>query len=421
MSPLPAALRVGVVSTGEGQGSSELGLVVRRVCAALAGSADVTVLATGPAPLPPVDDGAVRVVTFAGSRPDPRARAAAHSTFFGPEPGAAGVPDCGCTAEMRRILAADLPYAAQQVLLRSGGGESADLLAHLAAAPYDVVVFAGCSTVSTHRGVDALRGRCRTALLAGAVDEPAFWMPAVGELLDAVDTVLTAGEYETALVARRSRHRARPRTGTPARPSPPGRAAPRHVGLVLRVAELSTRTPPYGYDGRPTFGVVADWNEPRRHHRRAVTWGTRLHHDLAGRGVVRFVGPGTQRLAPWGRAPFSNSRVDIWRWMHRSTAIIDPDPAPLVGRVALESLMYGTPVIVPAASGASRHHAEAGDGGLWYRSYDEMRACAQAMLEPEAAAVLGSQGRAYAEAAYGDTEAFVRRVRAAVLGGPGEA
>jgi len=397
--------RVGVVATASAQGWAELPLLVHRVCGALACVARVTLLLVGETARRPGRDGAVEVLTFAGRSPRTGADLALRRACFGPDPVSDGGVACACTAALRRSLAADLPVGAQEALLRSAGGESPELFAHLASLPYDVIVFAGCATASTYWGLQAVGGRRPMVLLAGAVDDPPLWMAAVGDVLDGVDAVLVTSDYEADLLARRA-------------PSlEPARV--HDVGFVVEVAELSVRTPPFGFDGRATVVVAGDWNESLRGHDRVVAWATRLEHDLDGRATVRFVGPGVQRLPAWSRAQFASAHVDAWRWMARAVAVIDPEPQRILGRTVLESLLFATPVVVPADGGASRHHAEAGNAGLWYRSYAELRACVEALLQDGVASTMGSQGRTYARGRVCDTDRFVRRVGDAVLGATG--
>ncbi len=390
------------MATASGDGWAELPLLVHRVCGALACAADVTLLLVDRVARPPENDGAVRVLTFVGPVPDRRKELAQRRALFGPDPVCDGGIDCACTTALRESLARYLPVAAQEVLLRSAGGDSPELFAHLRSLPYDVVVFAGCATASTYWGLEAVAGRRRTVLVPGAIDDPVLAIPAVVGVLRGVDAVLVTTDHEADLVARCG--------------AGPARERLHNVGFVLQVADLSSRTAPYGFDAGPTFVVAGDWNEPLRGHDRVVAWATRLRDDLGGRAAVRFVGPGVQRLPAWARAPFTSARVDAWRWMARARAVIDPAPHRIVGRTALESLLFGIPVIVPADGGASRHHAEAGDGGLWYWSYGEFHACVTALLDSELSSTLGTQGRAYAERHYCDTDGFVRRVEAATLG-----
>ncbi|MGH7805691.1 MAG: hypothetical protein ACREQJ_15185, partial [Candidatus Binatia bacterium] len=85
---------------------------------------------------------------------------------------------------------------------------------------------------------------------------------------------------------------------------------------------------------------------------------------------------------------------------------------------ALEAMMYGTPVLAHAESGAAREHAERGDGGLWYRTAAELDAAVGWLRDDSSREALGEQARRFALERWGDVDAFVARVSNAVLGAP---
>ena len=84
----------------------------------------------------------------------------------------------------------------------------------------------------------------------------------------------------------------------------------------------------------------------------------------------------------------------------------------LFARRCVESLLYGTPIVVPHDSRA-REHAERGRGGLWFANAPELAWCIEAMFDPPIREAFSAQGRAYAEAAFGSTDRFIERVLAA--------
>ena len=91
-------------------------------------------------------------------------------------------------------------------------------------------------------------------------------------------------------------------------------------------------------------------------------------------------------------------------------AVLDPVPQRLVGRQVLEAFLYRVPVIVYARGGASREHAEAGNGGLWFRTDEELCATVRALLDDELGQLLGEQGCSYAQHRHADTDTFVKNV-----------
>ena len=102
---------------------------------------------------------------------------------------------------------------------------------------------------------------------------------------------------------------------------------------------------------------------------------------------------------------------DLARLLAFAAVTVDFRPGNLFARRALESLLYGAPIIVPAGSRAA-DHARDGRAGLWFRGPAELVGCIEALLEPSAHSVVVAQGRAYAESEYGSTRQFISRVTA---------
>jgi hypothetical protein len=109
--------------------------------------------------------------------------------------------------------------------------------------------------------------------------------------------------------------------------------------------------------------------------------------------------------------PVNPTRVNLWRLMANATTTIDLRPPDLFGREAIESMMLGTPVIVPEGSAAMEHVAVA-NGGLWYRNFGEVLDTARVLRDEQTRAWLGAQGRVYAESHHGDMDGFVARIGA---------
>jgi hypothetical protein len=391
---------VAVVTASYGDGWSERDLVVRRLCGALAGGAEVDLLVAAGATASQGADGAVRVLRFPSAAVDAGRALALRWAVLGPQAVDQTIR-CACTASARRQLASDLPGAVQEALLLAAGGHSPELARHLEASAYDAVVFAGCDTASTYWGMEAVAGRRPCVVLALAVDDPALWNPAVATVLAGADRIVVSTALEAELVLRLA----------------PGVKEDQvhDVGFVLQVNAMARRAPAFGFDGRPTVVMARDWTKPFPVEP-LLSWCDALMDDLAPRVAVRCTGPGAQRLPRRLRAEFAGGRTDVWRWMAHALAVLDPEPHRLLGREVLEALLFATPVVVRHDGGATRLHADAGDGGLWYRSYGELRACIEALLDGEVRSALGRQGQAYATGSYGDTGAYVRRVQDAVLG-----
>ncbi len=103
---------------------------------------------------------------------------------------------------------------------------------------------------------------------------------------------------------------------------------------------------------------------------------------------------------------------DLARLMAWACVTVDLRPGPLFARRTIDSLLYGTPVVVPRDSRA-RQHAALGKGGLWYSGPVELVGCIEAMLDPSTHDPLSRQGRTYAAQEYGSTDQFIERVATA--------
>jgi hypothetical protein len=107
-----------------------------------------------------------------------------------------------------------------------------------------------------------------------------------------------------------------------------------------------------------------------------------------------------------------DSRTDLWRLLAHARAVIDLRPGTMVARECVEAQRFGSPVIVPAGTAAGRL-AQTG-GGLTYEAVDGLFDCVDMVDDDDRHAALSAAGRAAADARYGDADAFVTRVGAAM-------
>jgi hypothetical protein len=106
-----------------------------------------------------------------------------------------------------------------------------------------------------------------------------------------------------------------------------------------------------------------------------------------------------------------DTRTDLWRLMAHATVCIDLAPGRLIGLECIEALRYGTPVIVPGASGPATVHAHASSG----HTFDDEAELVAATLEmhgPERRAEASASGKAYADGYFGDPDRFVATLAA---------
>jgi hypothetical protein len=125
----------------------------------------------------------------------------------------------------------------------------------------------------------------------------------------------------------------------------------------------------------------------------------------------------TDAFCVWDRGRFTKGwpierSSDLARLFAFAQVTVDLHPGTLFARRALDSMLYGAPIVVPHDSRA-REHAQAGRGGLWFETTPDLLACIEALRDPMMHKSFAAQGLAYAEANYGSTGRFVDRVLAA--------
>jgi glycosyltransferase involved in cell wall biosynthesis len=181
---------------------------------------------------------------------------------------------------------------------------------------------------------------------------------------------------------------------------------------IAFIAGVNARVGGGAGNEEPFVVMAGDWNAGAEAGRLARWAATVAHRFPPGVGL-KLVGPGADRFPNGVRR--TENRTDVWGWMSRALAVLDPTPHRVIGCTALESMLLGVPVIVAANGDATVEHAEVGDGGLWFRTDEELVACVDRLREVPVRTGLGEQGRTYATSRFGDTEAYVERVTQLVL------
>ena len=110
-----------------------------------------------------------------------------------------------------------------------------------------------------------------------------------------------------------------------------------------------------------------------------------------------------------------DTRMDLWRLLAHAGVCIDLAPGAHIARECIESLRFGTPIIVPDDSGPAALHAHAG-GGATFGDPGELIAAVTTLLDEANRSAASEAGRRYADARYGNAGAFVDRVRALLTG-----
>jgi hypothetical protein len=108
------------------------------------------------------------------------------------------------------------------------------------------------------------------------------------------------------------------------------------------------------------------------------------------------------------------TRTDLWRLMAHARVTVDLRPGAVIGRECIESLRFGTPVIVPSTSVASAH-AQAG-GGLTFSTITDLLSGVEALAEDRLRIHLSGIGKDYAERLFGDADRMTRRLEVELFG-----
>jgi hypothetical protein len=112
-----------------------------------------------------------------------------------------------------------------------------------------------------------------------------------------------------------------------------------------------------------------------------------------------------------------NTRTDLWRLLAHARMVIDLSPGPVIARECLEALRFAVPIVVPEQSVAGVY-ATAG-GGFTFSNVASLFSSVDHLLDDTERSLYASQGKAFADAHYGDSAAFVERVATVLVGGIG--
>ncbi len=387
--------RVALVAARYGDPWDDLSVVASRLAGALACNAEVDVIlpAAGITATEEGRDGACRVLRFPATSSDDRRRRAWRSVAFGSRD---DHDLSGCICSFNRS-GRDLPAQVEEQVVLAEGGDSPPLYAWLSVSPYDVVVFVGFHFPASCFGARHVRDGSRVFVVPGMWDEAAALLRIHDFTFDRAERILVLTEAERSWIGERARVTVAERV--------------ENVGFLLGVNRVVSTAPTGPGFGRNVV-IARDWRSSSSIRRRS--WVSSLARALPQGVRLRLVGPGAGGFADG--VPHTDARIDAWWWMSRALAVIDPARNRVLGQELLEAMLFGVPVVVAADGGASREHAEVGNGCLWYRIEDELVGCIDRLLHQEdLRSVLGEQGRSYAEKRFADTETFVKRVSETIL------
>lgn len=371
--------RIGIVTPSYGNPWREEDLLCRRFAGVVACVADVEILLAAAGAKETYVDGGLAIRRFPATSDDPARRSLLLSAL--------GILDRRAIRESDEpAISWTLPSVLERELLATRGGESDELFTFLRKPPFDAVVFLGARVPSTYSGMRALPRELPAALLAAVENDGEPWLRPYDEVLLRSHAILTVTGTESRLIESHLPEGLRERVS--------------RIGFALRPPESLANRESLG---SPNMLLVV---RPPGHLRdaEAAEQLERLRHDVRDWAIVE---------SDRGRqSPHKTADADDtwWSFLRAATAVWLPGRRTLFAREVLEAMLSGRPVIVPDDSGPAREHAEAGDGGIWYRDYPELRECLRTLGRREVREALGSQGKEYAERSYGDPDLFRRRV-----------
>ncbi len=149
----------------------------------------------------------------------------------------------------------------------------------------------------------------------------------------------------------------------------------------------------------------------------AVAWLTSAFHDCDIVLVEDAVASAWKGRSLRGTTPV-DTRMDLWRLVAHAGVCVDLAPGSFVARECVEALRLGTPIIVPAAAPVASALARACGGGTFSDTWGLIEATDKLLGET---AVASARAKEYADAAYGDPEAFAAGLQRLLRRPPGSA
>jgi hypothetical protein len=143
----------------------------------------------------------------------------------------------------------------------------------------------------------------------------------------------------------------------------------------------------------------------------AVSWLTSRFYDhhvvvVEGGAAAAWKGRALRGVVP------VDTRTDLWRLLAHAQLTVDLEPGDVIARESIESLLFGTPIVVPTGTVAAAHtHA---GGGLAFSDTRELFSGVEKLLDDSTRERFSREGSHYAKAVYGDPAGFTERL-AAVL------
>ncbi len=180
---------------------------------------------------------------------------------------------------------------------------------------------------------------------------------------------------------------------------------PTALGLTVPVSPLAAASPHNGFGFTDYLLVLADGPGDGRpgHPPATASWIAarfpRRHVVIVADAVAAAWRD--RSLRGWTHV---DTRTDLQRLFAHARVVVDLSPGPLVARECVESMRFGTPVVVPSGTVAARLAATG--GGLWYSDIAELIGCIAALDDAPTRAQLSVAAKAQSDGRFGNPMDF---------------
>ncbi len=258
----------------------------------------------------------------------------------------------------------------------------------------DVIVLAGHRNVGALTAIDQSFSTAPIALVALGSDPNSLSFPHFDPVFDRAATVLAVTENERSSIVEFHG----------------GGERVHRIGAPLAANQSALSEPNTWVGDTGYILVLTDSGSEEAHQETDLSRLIRLRFPDIPVGISH-----SDSFCAWHHGRLSQGWAverssDMARLMAWARLTVDLRPGRLFARQCIDSLLYGTPIVIAHDNRPAREHAERGRGGLWFADPAQLTWCIEALLDGPSRDTFSDQGRSYAEDEYGSTDRFIERV-----------
>jgi hypothetical protein len=186
------------------------------------------------------------------------------------------------------------------------------------------------------------------------------------------------------------------------------------VNMYVPINPLAEKHRHHGFGFTDYVLVLSGRRETDENPPPEAAWLTAAFHDRDVVVVENAVASAWRGRALRG-AVSVDTRMDLWRLIAHAAVCIDLAPAPYIARECVESLRFGTAIIVPEQCGVATVHAAA-SGGFTFGDPDDMLRAVARMFDEKFRTNVSERAKRYAEKNYGRPSALVGSLHELLVG-----